>query len=1049
MSFCHLHTHSHYSLLNAIPKIKELVHAAKEDAQSALALTDDGNLYGTIEFVHACEKEGIKPIIGVDFYLAPRTRHDKEHRIDNHTSRLVLLAKNETGYKNLIALVTESFLDGFYYKPRIDTELIEKYKDGLLAILPSFAAPTSKALKDGDEKKAGEILEWYKERFGEDLYLELTMHDELIGHRELMEKVAALGAAHSVPLVAAHDVYYLHKEDNVARELVNRIKTGTTLTEDAPERPDDFSFISQETAQEYFADYPEALANVQKVVEKCELKLDLGNWTFPDFPKDAGKSYDAMLREATYAGLKKRDLELTDEIEKRIEYELGVIADKGYSPYFLVVSDLMRHAKEVGIYTNTRGSAAGSLVSYLTEILHINPLDYNLPFERFLNPERPSPPDIDMDLADNRRDDLIDYAREKYGTEAVAQIGTFGTMAARAAVRDVARALGHSYGVGDRIAKLIPFGAQGFPMTIHRALELEPELKEAYDTDSETHEIIDLARKIEGNARHMGVHAAGVVIAPTKLIDFVPVQHDPKGGKLVTQYDMHAVEDAGLLKYDFLGLKNLAVLADSVKRVEKIHGTVLDPDNFPLDDAKTFAMLSEGRTMGVFQLASSGMTKWLVELEPSTVHDLNAMVALYRPGPMEFIPHYVNRKHGKEPITYLHPDMKDILENSYGVLTYQDDVLMIAIKFAGYSWLEADKFRKAIGKKIPEEMAEQKDKFCEGCIAYGMNEKTVSELWNQIETFAAYGFNKSHAASYGNLAYRTAYMKANYPLEFMSALLTADSGDTEKIAEIIDECVKMEIEILPPDVNESYEGFLVVQGKRQIRFGLTTIKNFGENIAHAIVEERKARGAYASVADFLTRVESSNLNRRSLEALIKAGAFDSLSERGTLIANLDVLLQFHKEVHGAPQGQDSLFGGADAVRELSLAQAEAIPLSQILAWEKELLGLYISGHPLEEYKERLSGKPTITETKQKAREGVTVVLAGIVAENKTIITKKGEKMAFVRLADMNDAIEVVVFPKTFTEHADLLTPDACVLAKGRISKRNGEMSFVAEAFKAL
>lgn len=1048
--FVHLHTHSHYSLLNALPKIGELIDAAKADGQTALALTDDGNMYATIEHYRDCKKAGIKPIIGVDFYVAPRTRHDKEFRTDNAISRLVLLAKDKDGYNNMMRMVSDSFFEGFFTHPRIDKELIEKYKNGMLAILPAANGPHINALKDNDTTKAAEIVNWYKNQFGEDLYLELTHHPEIIGHEDVMKKVVDLSKDTNTQLVAAQDVYYMNKDDNMTCELVRHIHKGTSMLGDEADRLDDFSFIDQKTAEKYFKDTPEALENTIKIAEKCNVELDLGEWTFPSYPIEDGKDYDQMLREFTYKRLNEYDIEQTDEIKTRVEYELDIISTKGYSPYFLVVSDLMRAAKDMGIYTNTRGSAAGSFVSYLVGITKMNPLDYNLPFERFLNPERPSPPDIDMDIADNRRDDLIDYARQKYGSDAVAQTGTFGTMAARAAVRDVARALGHSYSIGDRIAKLIPFGAQGFTMTIDKALEQEPELKEAYDNDGETREILDFAKNIEGNARHMGVHAAAVVIAPTITTDFVPIQPDPKGGKVVTQYDMYSVEDAGLLKYDFLGLKNLAVLADAVKRVKKIQDIDVDPDELPLDDGNTYNMLADGHTMGVFQLASSGMTKWLMELKPTTVHDINAMVALYRPGPMEFIPDYIARKRDPRKVKYVDPRLEKYLKATFGILIYQDDVMLIAVELAGYSWLEADMFRKAMGKKIPEVMAAEKQKFQDGCIEHGMSHSATHELWEMIETFAAYGFNKSHSVSYGNLAYRTAYMKANYPLEFMSALLTADAGDTEKVSEIIAECKQMGIEILPPDVNESFGVFAVVADKHAIRFGLKSIKNFGDAISDAIVNERKQNGEFASLADFLTRVEDKNLNKRSLEALIKSGALDRFETREDMLDNLEHLLEYHKEVVNKPAGQDSLFSTVDtALADLTLPQADPISLTQKLMWEKELLGLYVSGHPLDSHKSKLKDKPTMAKVKKSTRPGVTTVIAGLVEEAKVILTKKGEKMAFVKLSDQTDSLEAVVFPKTYKENADKLVAEKCVMLKGKLSKRNGETSFQVDAVKEL
>ncbi len=1049
--FTHLHVHSHYSLLQALPQIPELIKAAQDDGQEALALTDAGNMYGAIEFYKAASKAGIKPIIGVDFYLAPRTIKDKEFKIDNRTDRLVLLAKDMSGYKNLMRLVSVSFLEGFYYRPRIDKELIKQYSKGLICILPHFSSTTSKALKDNDTKKAGEIYQFYKDIFADDLYLEITKHDELLGEKEFQKKLLDFAKKHGAKLLASHDVYYLKPEDNFARELVIAIGQAKTLMGDEAERPDDFSFKSQSEILEKFQDIPEAIENTQEIVKKCNLELDLGNWTFPQFPKEEGKTYDEMLKEKALAGFEKRGLKKTKEALERMDYELDVIKVKGYSPYFLVVSDLLNYAKSAGIFTNTRGSAAGSFVSYLIGITNVNPMDFNLPFERFLNPERPSAPDIDMDMADNRRDDMIDYARRKYGVEKVAQIGTFGTMQARAAVRDVARALGYSYSVGDRIAKLIPGGAQGFSVSIAKALEQEPELKEAYENDPETHEILDQAQKIEGNARHIGIHAAGVVIAPTEAVDFVPLQLDPKGeGKTITQYDMHAVEDAGLLKYDFLGLKNLSILADTVKRVKKIHGIDIDIDKIPLDDERVYRMLSAGRTMGVFQLSSAGMTRYLMELKPTNIHDINAMVALYRPGPMEFIPDYIERKRDPSKVTYVDPQLEKYLKSTFGILIYQDDIMLIAVELAGYSWGEADKFRKAMGKKIPEEMAAQEDKFKKGCIEHGMSPKAVNELWEQIKTFAAYGFNKAHSASYGNLAYRTAYMKANYPLEYMSALLTADSGEVEKIAEIIEECEKMNIQILPPDINESFEDFSVVPNSNKIRFGLVTIKNFGEAIAHSIVEERKKNGPYKSLEDFLSRVQDRNLNKRAVEALIKAGALDRFESRSKMLANLDKLLLYNKESRemSGGSGQASLFGDTD-LGALHLEEAEPLSPLQKYKWEKELLGLYVSGHPLEAFDDMLEGKRDIMKIKKFAKNNASVTFAAVIDYIKTILTKKGEKMAFVGLSDKRDSIEAAVFPEKFEKYKDILREDQTVVVKGKLNNRNNEKSILLDAVKIL
>ncbi|MEK7589819.1 MAG: DNA polymerase III subunit alpha [Patescibacteria group bacterium] len=1049
--FVHLHTHSHYSLLTALPKIADLVNSAVKANMPAIALTDNGNMYGAIEFYKACKKTNIKPIIGIDAFVATRTRFDKEARIDNKRSRLVLLAKNNSGYKNLLKIVTYSHLEGFYYKPRIDKELLKEYSNGLVAILPSFSGDTTIAIKEKNIKLAKERLEWHKNIFGkENVFLEITHHPEIEGHQEVQKKIKELAKNTDTPLVAAHDVYYIKPEDRKVRETLMKIQTNSDFG--AQESSDeDFSFINQKTAEKYFEDTPEALLNTIKIADMCNVELELGKWVFPDVKVESGLSYDDEFRKIVYAGLEKRAIKKTKEIEDRIEYELKIIVDKGYSPYFLVVGDILRFAHENNILTTIRGSVAGSIVTYLANITNINPIEYKIPFERFLNPERPSAPDIDMDFADNRRDEVIQYAKDKYGEEKVAQIGTFGTMAARGAVRDTARALGHPYNIGDKIAKLIPIGSQGFPMTIDRALEITPELKGFYKKDESAKEIIDMAKKIEGNARHISIHAAGVVISPTNLTNFVPLQLDPKGGKIITQYDWHAVEDAGLLKFDFLGIKNLAILADAVKLAKKFHNVDIDIENIPLDDKKTYEMLARGETMGLFQLNGAGMTRYLKNLRPSQITDINAMVALYRPGPMESIPSYIERKHNSKLITYPDPRMKDILDQSYGVITYQDDVLLIAIELGGYSWLEADMLRKAMGKKIPKVMMAEKEKLIQGFVDNGTTKEKALKIWELIEPFAAYGFNKAHAASYGKVAYQTAYMKANFPIEYMASVLTSDSGDVDKISESIVELKRMNIPVLPPNINESFGDFTVVG--ESIRFGLSSIKNFGEGIGDFIIEEREQKGKFKSLADFLERVQNKNLNKKSLEALIKAGALDEFGERGEMLFNMEYLLQFNKEHSEMIDNHDSLFGvlpqdGAPA--KLDMKNGEPASQTDKLFWEKELLGLYISGHPLDKFKEKLDNKyKKIKEIKETAGSGMTVVVSGIIEECKPILTKKGDQMAFIRIADMSDNIEAVFFPEIYAKSKTLVEQEKCVAIKGKLSTRNGGVSIIADAVKEL
>jgi DNA polymerase-3 subunit alpha len=1090
-AFTHLHVHSHFSLLNALPKVDELVKAAKNDHMAAIALTDAGNMYGAIEFYKECKKAEIKPILGVDFYFAVRTRKDMQAGVDNRRTRLVLLAKNEIGYKNLIQLVTKSYLEGFYYKPRIDRELLQTYNEGLIAIAPSFSSDIAQAVKNRDLEKAKLLINDYKKIFNgkeaaeeplqsegsdfQNFYIEITRHPEIGGHDELMATLTKLAEETRTPIVASADVYYMKPEDREARETLMRVMQGGDGSDRASDNEDeDFSFISNERAQEFFKDLPEALENNRKIADSCNIELDLGKWVFPNYIVESGKSYDDELKDFTEKGYAWRNIKKTKEVAARADYELSVIKKKGYAPYFLVVSDLLRYAHTAGILTTTRGSAAGSLVSYLTGITNVDPLRFNLPFERFLNPERPSAPDIDMDMADNRRDDMIKYAKGKYGTDHVAQIGTFGSMLARGSVRDVARAMGFPYELGDKISKMIPMGSQGFPMTIERAMHDVAELTDLYKRDPEVHRIIDMAKKIEGCARHISVHAAGVVIAPKPLTEYSPLQFDTKGGegdekKIITQYDMHAIEDAGLLKFDFLGIRNLAILADAVDRVKKIEGVAVDIENVPLEDKRTFEMLARGETVGTFQLNGSGMTKYLVDLKPTKIEDISLMVALYRPGPMDNINEYILRKNGKKPATYLHPAMKKFLEPTFGVLVYQDDLLMTAIEVAGYTWGEVDKFRKAVGKKIPKEMAKQHELFVEGCQKHGkLSKKQAEEIWKLFEPFQGYGFNKAHAASYGKVAYQTAYMKANFPAIYMSAVLSAESGDVEKIAEIVTECKRMNIPILPPDINESFSQFTVIKDEKdgvsisepklpsasyRIRFGLVTIKNFGQGIATAIIEERKRSGKFKSLSDFLERVKDKNLNKKSLEALIKAGALDCFGQdRGVLLANVENLLAYNKENEKQSGDQDSLFGqmsDTSSLPTLKLAPAPPAASNDMLAWERELLGLYISGHPLEQFRSVIEKRDMNIGKAKSLKDGAEVIVAGIIEELRPVNTKKGDPMMFLRMADFTGTIECVVFPRVLFEYRSSIAVDKCVAIKGKVSDRNGEKTLIIDKVKGL
>ncbi len=1038
--FVHIHLHTQYSLLDGTTRIYDLMTRAKELNMPAVALTDHGNMFGAVKFYHAAKKAGVKPLIGCEVYVAPGSRHDRgSGRASGRAYHMVLLAQNDTGYRNLCSLVTAGFTEGMYYYPRIDREILEKLADGLICTTACLRGEVNDHLLREDVSSAREAAAWYKELFPGRFYLELQDHG-FEEDRKLIPQAVALAKELDLPLVASNDVHYLHRGDHRYQEVLICIQTGKTLTDTnrMTIKSEEFYLKNGDEMASLFAEVPEAITNTLAIAEQCDFDFSFGGSHYPDFSTPKGKTKKTLLRNLAEDGLKDRLRQLgikgkeAQRYRERLDMELDVINGQGYEGYFLIVSDLICYAKGQGIPVGPgRGSAAGSLAAYSLGITGIDPLRYSLLFERFLNPERVSPPDIDIDFCMEGRDQVIRYVQEKYGSDNVCQIITFGSMLAKGVLRDVGRVMDMPYGEVDRIAKLVP---NELKITLDDALEKEPRLKEAAQRDVKIQGLIETARNLEGNIRHAGTHAAGVVIAPSKLTEFVPLyKSSGNGGETMTQFDMKDVEGLGLLKMDFLGLKTLTVIDRAVRLIQE-DGDEIDIETLPLDDAKTYKLMSEARTTGIFQLESRGIREYLRKLAPSTFEDLIAMVALYRPGPLNsgMVDAFINRKQGRAAINYYFDELKPVLESTYGVMVYQEQVMQISAILSGFSLGRADVLRKAMGKKSPELMAEQRRDFVDGAVARGKDARNAEELWDHIEQFAGYGFNKSHSAAYALIAYQTAYLKAHYPREFMAALLTCDRDNADKVIKDIAECREMGIPVLPPDLNKSEKDFMV-EGD-SIRFGLVAVKNVGEAMVDAVLHARNLDGPFKSLDDFCRRVDHKQLNRRAVESLIKAGAIDSLGMgRAQAVSVLEAVMESTaRERRSIAVGQGALFAPEDVTKNsMSLPDVPEWADSVRLGFEREMLGFYVSGHPLSDYS-HIIRRFTNMDSRCLVELGGTqkVRMAGLIRSSKIRTTRAGKRMANLQLEDQEGTAEMTMFPNVFEQNYTLLDAEEPVFVEG-------------------
>ncbi len=1052
--FVHLHVHSEFSLLDGASRVEDIVKRVKELGMEAVAITDHGNMCSAVKFYLAAKKSGIKPVIGCEMYLAPRTRFDKETRQDRSPYHITVIAKNQQGYQNLLSLVTLSNTEGFYQKPRVDKELLEKYKEGLVILSGCLAGEIPSLILSGKEEESVSSALWFKERFDKDFYLEV-MDNGIPEQTAVLKKLKEISKKTGIGLVATNDSHYTKREDARAQDVLMCIGTGRTYDDETRMKftGEEFFIKSAEEMASLFDGLGDALENTVEISDKCDFKLETGKLHFPDFQVPEGYTHMSFLKELVEKGVGQRyGSSPSQAVSERIEYELSVIEKMGYAPFFLVVQDFINYAKSKNIEVGPgRGSAAGSIVSYTTGITDIDPLKYNLIFERFLNIERVTMPDIDTDFCYERRQEVIDYVSRKYGADHVAQIITFGTMAARGVIRDVGRVLRVPLPEVDRIAKMIPFGPDA---CIDKALSEVKEFKAAYFGDPVIKNLIDTAKTLEGLTRHASVHAAGVVISQKPLSQYVPLQYSGDD-QIVTQYSMKEIEKIGLLKMDFLGLRNLTMIARAVELIEKIRGKKIDMKTLPLDDEKTYDLLSKGDTIGIFQLEGQGMRTLIKNLIPGRFEDVVALLALYRPGPLEsgMVEDFVNRKKGLNRVSYELKELEPILEETYGVILYQEQVMQIASTIAGFTMGEADVLRYAMGKKNPLEMARQREKFVSGAVKKGFPENKAKDLFDLCEKFAGYGFNKSHSTAYAMISYQTAYLKANYPVEFMAALLTSAVGDTDKVSFYIAEASRMGIKVLPPDINESSKDFLPV--KDGVRFALSAIKNVGYGAIDSILVAREKDGPFKSFRDLIERIDQRLVNKKVLESLIKCGAFDGLGRtRAGLLSSYEDVLSKNGKNGRANKQQGSLFSDIEKFslekRSEEQVDTEEFPKDQVLRMEKELLGIYLSDHPLHAINDQLQMRTTCKVRDVAERSyGSPIIIGGLLKNIRKITTRKNDLMLIAQMEDLTGSVSVVFFPKTYDKVSFLLTEDAALIVKGKVDFRNDEPQVIADSAELL